>query len=366
MLKLVLKSLAITFVLFTSTSLFSCASDEDTTNESTIQCMQFDGYFENSRNLYYQGNGYYISMRGQKGGLLATNPYNDSVPKIHVLDELIAAMDDIDQGYERLIKNIHEEKSKILWAIDAQFALSNLDPSSMHPAQIDARKITKDEGDYFYSEEILRSIIRYRDAVVKICANSHFRFVGQNLERDESHSIGKISRDQLKGDESDSKYFRQLLENVNLDDTETLFEILMSLTPRPGEKQKFSAQQALHFLCIQESRILIARKLALGLIRSRISVDGYSFDKILPLAYGPSSAEPGQEVEIKILMAAFDSDNSPRVTCKQDGEIEVKHGVATLRAKVDQTTTFNGTITIMNKQGALNTREWEVTIPVLD
>ncbi len=364
--KFVLKSLAITFIMLTSTSLLSCASDEDTTNQSTIQCMQFDSYFENSRNLYSQGNSYYYTLRGEKGALQATNQRDKNIKRINVLDELIAAMDDIDEGYERIIKSIHEEKSKILAAIGTQSALSNLDPSAIYPVRIDAKKITQDKEDYFHTGIVLESVIRYRDALVKICANSHFRFVGQKLERDVSHSIGQISRIQLKGDESDSKYFRQLLEKVHLDDKETLFEILISLTPRLGEKQKFSAQQALHFLCIQESRILAARKTAMGLIKSSISIDGYRFDKILPLAYGPSSAESGQEVEIKILMAAFDSENNPEVTCVQDGIIEVNHGVATLRAKVHQTTTFSGTIAILNKAGARKTREWEVTIPVLN
>ena len=67
---------------------------------------QFDSYFENSRNLYSQGNSYYYTLRGEKGALQATNQRDKNIKRINVLDELIAAMDDIDEGYERIIKSI--------------------------------------------------------------------------------------------------------------------------------------------------------------------------------------------------------------------------------------------------------------------
>ncbi|MCR9172497.1 MAG: hypothetical protein NXI10_08405 [bacterium] len=345
--------------------LFSCSSNEDSTTNDIILAMQFDNYFESSRNIYDQGYGYFISLRAEKGALIATDR-NGNAPRVSMIDTQVDAIEDIEEGYERIIKGIHEEKRKILAAIGAQSALSKLRDDYMYPARIDARKIKDDEEDYFHSDEVLRSVVRYRDAVVKICANSHYRSINGELQRDKSRAIGEISRKELKGDESDSQYFRELLQNVYPEDKVFLFEILLSLTPRTGEDQTYSAQQALHFLCIQESRILLARKKALGLIKSRVSSDCYSFDTIMPLAYGPSYSEKGEEVEIKVLMAAFDSTNNPEVTCEQGGVIKVHEGVATLRVKVDETTTLNGTITVVNKAGARKTKEWKVTVPVMD
>lgn len=308
-----------------------------------------------------------ISLKAELGALNATNQNGEKNQKISILDEYLTTTEDIEIGYERLIKELHEEKRKVLAKVNAQTALHNLDQRWMYPAWIDAKKIQKDKADCFDSKEVLKSIIRYRDAVVKICANSHFTREGNELVRLTEYAIGQVNRDKLSGDGgSDAKYFRQLLENVHPDDRESLFEILISLTPRPDENQKFSALEALHFLCIQESRILLARKIALSLIKSRVSTCGYAFDRVLPLAYGPSYANPGEEVNVQIMMAAFDSENNPEVTCAQGGKFEVNNGIAVLRIKIDETTTLNGTISIMNKQGAVKTEKWEVRIPVIE
>jgi hypothetical protein len=328
--------------------------------------MQFENYFENTQNLFHQGYGHLFTLRSTKGALEATDRNNNSGIMVTRIDKQVEAINDIEKGYERIIAEIHKEKRKILAALGAQSALSKLDDEFKYPAKVDGGKIKKDVADYFHPDAVLKSILQYRDTVVKICANSHYDNSNGKLQRIKKYTIGEINRNQLKGDRSDHKYFRQLLNDAYLDDKETLFKILISLTPRSEENQRYSAQQALHFLCIQESRILIARKYAMGLISSRVTNDCYSFDKIIPLAYGPSFAKAGEEVEIKVMIAALDSENNPEVTCEQGGDVEVSEGVATLRLKVDETTTFNGTITILNKQGASKTKKWEVTVPVID
>lgn len=353
-------------LLFLGIFLFSCTSKEESAANDALDAMQFENYYQNSRRLYNDGNGYLLTLKGEKGAELATHGMNGRTKKISMLDRQISCMEDIDASCKKIISEIHKEKSKILEKIGSQSALGDLDPQWIYPARIDATKIKEDSDDAFDSKKILSSIIKYRDEVVKLCTNSHYRFVDGSLKQDKDHAVGTIKKDVISDPASDSKYFYQVLEDVFIDDKETLFEILVTLTPRKGEDQKLSAHQALHFLSVLESRILMARKYALGLLKSRVSADCYSFDKILSLAYGPSHAQAGEEIEIKVLIAAFNSQNDPEITCAQGSTITVNEGVATLRAKIDKTTTYNGTISIQNKSGAVKTHKWEVVVPVLE
>ena len=70
---------------------------------------------------------------------------------------------------------------------------------------------------------------------------------------------------------------------------------------------------AIASLSALQKEILTARADAIALLRSRIGGGEYSFDKIMPLAYGPSLANSGDDVEVEVLMAAYDSSKQPEV-----------------------------------------------------
>ena len=93
----------------------------------------------------------------------------------------------------------------------------------------------------------------------------------------------------------------------------------------------------------------------------------------MPLAYGPSFVRNGEEFEIQILMAAFDNEWEPQVTCngKSLDELQnarVQNRIAIIRLKADDTQRsqeLKGTIDLVNKAGISISREWQLEIPVI-
>src|SRR5690606_36998684 len=87
-------------------------------------------------------------------------------------------------------------------------------------------------------------------------------------------------------------------------------------------------------LSSMQQDVLSARALALNTWKGRVSTGEYSFNKIIPLAYGPVIANTGEEIELRVMMAAFDSDNQPTVTTSQGAVSEVKDGQGFVKIKV--------------------------------
>ena len=116
-----------------------------------------------------------------------------------------------------------------------------------------------------------------------------------------------------------------------------------------------------------QKEILTARADAIALIRSRVGGGDYSFNKVMSLATGPLIANSGDEVELKVLMAAFDSDKQPEVTVSGGKVKETKDGSATVVATVSSGPEFklNGTVSIAKKDGSKKTETWEHTIKVM-
>ena len=116
-----------------------------------------------------------------------------------------------------------------------------------------------------------------------------------------------------------------------------------------------------------QKEILTARADAVSLIRSRVGGGEFSFNKVMSLATGPMIANSGDEVELKVLMAAFDSDKQPVVNVSGGSVKEVKDGVGTVIAKVSGSTEMklSGTVAIAKKNGELKSMPWEHTIKIM-
>jgi len=117
-----------------------------------------------------------------------------------------------------------------------------------------------------------------------------------------------------------------------------------------------------------EKEVLTARADAISLIRSRVGGGDYSFNKVMSLATGPLIANSGDEVELKVLMAAFDSDKQPVVTVSGGGKVkETKDGAATVVANVSGSgeMKLTGTVAIAKKSGEMKKENWEHTIKIM-
>ncbi len=125
---------------------------------------------------------------------------------------------------------------------------------------------------------------------------------------------------------------------------------------------------ALASLSSMQQDVLAARALALAHWKSKVSTGEYSFNKIMPLAYGPVVANSGDDIELQVMMAAFDSDNQPVVTLDGEGG-EVTYpgngqGVVKLKAGSSEMT-LSGTVSIKNKSGVAKTEKWEHKVIIM-
>jgi len=117
-----------------------------------------------------------------------------------------------------------------------------------------------------------------------------------------------------------------------------------------------------------EKEVLTARADAIALIRSRVGGGDFSFNKVQGFANGQLLATKGDEVEISVMMAAFDSDKQPEVRVTSgggkvdpavDGQAKVKvtaSGTGEMKVK--------GTVMIRKKNGTPVQKEWEHTITI--
>jgi gliding motility-associated protein GldM len=169
--------------------------------------------------------------------------------------------------------------------------------------------------------------------------------------------------------------------NVAQDDKEAIKKIYGSLTKQERSEvhevpnvhwigktfDHSPSVAALASLSSMQKEILTARADAVALIRSRVGGGEYSFNKIMALAYGPDLANNGDEIEVQVLMAAYDSDKQPEVTVQGASVSEIKDGKGYIRTKASGASemTLKGTITIKNKSGVPKTENWEKTIKIM-
>lgn len=121
--------------------------------------------------------------------------------------------------------------------------------------------------------------------------------------------------------------------------------------------------EAISELTSLQNDILKARSIALMHIKSRMTFCGYySFNKFLPVIEGLSNAKIGEEVEIKVRMAAYDTYENPMITVSNPGTAVFFRGdgSASLVFKAKKgVNRLNGTIMIKKKTGEISSRPWE-------
>lgn len=121
---------------------------------------------------------------------------------------------------------------------------------------------------------------------------------------------------------------------------------------------------ALASLSSMQNEILSARAKAVNLLKSKVTVGEFSFNKIQQLVSGPGVATEGEDIELKVTMAAYDSDNNPEVT--GSGTITVKDGIGTVKTRASGTGEMNlsGTVMIRNKSGVEYRKPWSWKVAI--
>jgi hypothetical protein len=175
------------------------------------------------------------------------------------------------------------------------------------------------------------------------------------------------------------KMFKAPGNKVNPEDMEALLSIYQELT-----KQEFADHHeaknihwlgrtfdhaplvgALASLSSMQNEILAARAKAVNLLKSKVTTGEFSFNKIQQLVSGPGVATAGEEVELLVTMAAYDSDKNPVVT-SSTGNVEVKEGIGRIKMKAGMSDMkVNGKVTIVNKSGVPYSRDWEWKVAIV-
>jgi len=167
------------------------------------------------------------------------------------------------------------------------------------------------------------------------------------------------------------------------EDRQVLIDLYMGMTKK--EKNDVHGQTGVHWigqtfdhsplvaalasLSSMQQDILSARALSLAHWKSKVSTGEYSFNKIMPLAYGPVVANSGDSINLQVMMAAFDSDNQPKVTVEGVEGATVTYpgngqGVVKLTAG-GSTMSLKGTVSIKNKSGVEKTEAWEHEVIIM-
>lgn len=127
------------------------------------------------------------------------------------------------------------------------------------------------------------------------------------------------------------------------------------------------AVAAIASLTALQKEVLTARADAIAMLRDRVGGGEYSFNKIIALAYGPDIVNQGDDLEVQVLMAAYDTDRQPVVTIDNGTVSEVKDGKGIVRMKAGSGNeiVLKGSVTIKNKAGMPKTKEWSKTIRIM-
>lgn len=221
---------------------------------------------------------------------------------------------------------------------------------------------------------------RFREDIINIAAT--YQMPGS----EKSFSFTPKAINEFESNQELQKQVTKMVEGskANLkEDKQVLIDLYMMLTKK--EKNEVHDMKGVHWvgatfdhsplvagiasLSSLQQDILAARALALAHYKSKVSTGEYSFNKIMPLAYGPVVANNGDDVELQVMMAAFDSDNQPKVVVNEGATAEVTYpgngqGVVKFKAG-GSTMTVKGTVSIKNKSGVAKTENWEHEIVIM-
>lgn len=118
---------------------------------------------------------------------------------------------------------------------------------------------------------------------------------------------------------------------------------------------------ALASLSSMQNDILQAREKLIALLKSKVSTGEFSFNQIEAFVAGDAVVTNGGELNLKVTMAAYDSDKNPTVVINGGGNQEMGKGVVNIKkiATGNGEQTISGTVTILSKSYIPYTKNWE-------
>ncbi len=335
--------------------------------------------------------------------LKSTPSSADNMAKIEKLKLVYKKMEDVDRLAASVIKKIDDIKIKILKEskenvsqykdLDKETILwKKYDPTNYPclPTRMNLMAVqAKDEYDIPMEiligaeiqkpngsgMELWKEYINYRSKLVE-CIGTYNLTGKQHVFKSKEINDYESNVDLIK------KVRDLINSNKQCDineDGQVIEEIYINLT-KPEKVKSQNSGATLHWIASMfdhvplvasmatlsslQQDVLSSRAMALSHLKSKVSTGEYSFNKILPLAYGPAIATAGDEIELRVMMAAFDSDNQPEVT--GPGQIKVDGGQGIIKLKAGTADmTLSGTVSIKNKSGMKKTEKWTHEVKIM-
>lgn len=229
--------------------------------------------------------------------------------------------------------------------------------------------------------EIWKSLLEYRELITEKIASTQLGGDGSTgFSREYFFKAPSINT--FESQKALDMEIRKAIEKskVHPEDEAVILEVYKSLT-----KEEFSTVHdvenvhwigktfdhapvvaALASLSSLQNDILSARADALALIRARVGGNDFSFNKVFAMAQGPEVVNAGDDVEMHIMMVAYDSDKQPVVTMNGEEVKEVKNGQGRVTFKAQgQEMLMQGTVSVKTKSGLTKTIPWEKNITVM-
>lgn len=347
-----------------------------------------------------RGNGFYNDVKAE----IASTKGADQAAKKKKLEYVLSQMDKINKETEEMIGFLDKLKLEILDAAKEETgAYKDKDelnilwkkqdgakPIRMHCAAVQgkdkydepmhvmgiAESIKSPTGN---GTELWKRLNDFRAKIVELTGTYKMPGTENNF------SVSTKPINQFESNQDLQKAVEKMIDESkgNLkEDRQVLIDLYVMLTKL--EKNDYNEEKDVHWIGMTfdhaplvagiaalsslQQDILSARALALANYKAKVSTGEYSFNKIAPLAYGPVVANQGDDIELKVMMAAFDSDNQPKVTVTSGGGEVTYPGNGTGLVKLKAggaTMSLTGTVAIKNKSGVWKEEKWEHEVIIM-
>jgi hypothetical protein len=280
----------------------------------------------------------------------------------------------------------NNDQNKILWV-----GYSKLDPlrparmnltaiKSKNPLDIPSKELLGEEPLTPRSDllgmKLWKAYNEYRINLVKL--------VGTYTMSGKAWSINPTAINSYNDYNDLTKQVEAMIDKSNcnrIEDKGILRDLYISLTKPETIKKENSSDKipwlvetfnntslisAISALTALQTEVLEARAKALGHISCRVAQGIYSFNSIEAIATGPSIISQGDQGELRVMMAAFDSDNQPVITGGNNWYVSNGYGIMVLPTTKLGEQNISGTIKIKKKDGSWSERPWSYSYKVVE
>jgi hypothetical protein len=226
--------------------------------------------------------------------------------------------------------------------------------------------------------KLWKNYLKVRESLVTK-AGTYTDFKGKKWKLNISKHINNFTDNKTLAKDIE-RLFKSGGNKVNPMDNATLIEVYQALTKK--EKAKYHEEkQEIHWvgrtfdhsplvgaiasISSLQNEVLAARLKIVNLIKQRQGGGEFTFNSIRELVSGPGVATSGEDIELYVTMAAYNSDRNPDVS-SNTGSISIKDGIGIVKLKAGASDmTINGKVSIKNSMGTSFEKPWQWKVAVV-